>query len=182
MKRDSESFLYKLTQGKEIKIELNENAFIFGDVNGILVTVFLSLHCSACAEIFDRLIKLVRHNKKIKVQFIFSCPSDGGSLQLLDEIYKLKDSNLNKALEELTMWYKADAKSRQNLLHNKIKIDNNNFDLEFEKNIEYNSSLFRIAEIVSVPSVYVDGYPLPSIYSIEDIKYYKSQFEKIRKQ
>jgi hypothetical protein len=83
----------------------------------------------------------------------------------------------NKALEELKTWYKTDMETRS-----KLPIVNNIRDMHdgFEDMINYNSSLFRIGKITAVPSVYINGYPMPDKYSLDDIRYHISELEKMK--
>lgn len=179
MKRDPEVFLYKLKKGERIDIPSDKSALIFGDMQSdVLISVFLSFHCSACARKFDSILKLIAHNYKIKIQLIFSPSKDEMSVSLLKTIFGLMKSGQNKIfLEELKTWYKTDIKTRLKLL-----IVNNIQDMPdgFEEMIKYNSSLFQTGKVTRVPSVYVNGYPLPDTYSLEDIRYHISELEKMQ--
>ncbi len=182
LKRDPQVFLYKLLKGEKIDIHSDKSALIFGNnLSEVLLSVFLSFHCSACAKKFDSIVKLINSNSKFKIQLIFAPPKDGLSDQLLKKIFELVKSGQNKrALEELRVWYNTDAKARLKLMKDiKIK-DNHKIHNNFKELINYNSSLFRIGKIVAVPVVYVNGYKLPDTISLEDIKYHISELEKMK--
>jgi uncharacterized membrane protein len=179
MKRDSDIFLYKLKKGERIDIPSDMAAFTFGDIQSeVLISVFLSFHCGACAKRFDTILKLIANNYKLKVQLIFSPAKDEMSATLLKAIFRLIITDQkNKALEELNKWYKTDMKTRS-----KLPIVNNIRDMPegFENMINYNSSLFRIGKVVAVPSIFVNGYPMPETYSLDDIRYHIAELEKTK--
>jgi hypothetical protein len=179
MKRDPEIFLYKLKKGEKIDIPFDKSALILGDPeNKVLISVFLSFHCGACAKRFDSILELIGHNYKIKVQLIFSPAKDEISVRFIKSIFSLiKSGQKNKALEELKTWYKTDMKSRI-----KLSIVNDILDIPtgFEEMINYNNSLFRDGKVVAVPSVYINGYLIPDIYSLDDIRYHICELEKMK--
>ena len=179
MKRDPEIFLFKLKKGERIDIPSNESAVIFGDVQSeVLISVFLSFHCGACAKKFDSVLKLIAYNYKIKVQLIFSPAKDEMSARLFKAIFRLIMSGQNnKVLDELKILYNTNIKARSKLL----QINNIPDVLDgFEDMINYNSMLFHNGNVTAVPSVYVNGYPLPDSYSVEDIRYHISELEKMK--
>ena len=179
MKRDPEVFLFKLNRGERIDIPADESAFIFGDFQSeVIISVFLSFHCGACAKRFDSILDLIRHNYKVKVQLFFSPVKDEISVRFMKSIfYFIKTDHKNKALEELKTWYKTDMKSRF-----KLPVVNDILDMPtgFEEMINYNTSLFTIGKVVEVPSVYVNGYPLPDPYSLDDIRFHICELEKMK--
>lgn len=179
MKRDWEVFLFKLKKGKRINIPSDKYALVFGDTQGkVSISVFLSFHCSACAERFDSVQKMIVNNSKIKVQLILSPANDEMSVRLLKTIFLLIESGQSiKALEKLKIWYSTDIKARSKLIKDDVIHGIND---EFKKMIEYNSSLFHVGKVAAVPSVYVNGYPLPDEYLIEDIRYHISELEKMK--
>ena len=179
LKREPEIFLHKLQKGERIETPDNKNALIFGDKQSdVLISVFLSFHCSACAKKFDAILKLIDKNYKIKVQLILSPAKDEMSEKLSQIIFSLMISGQNKrVLEVLKAWYKTDRKERSKLL----QINQINEESEgFEEMMGYNSLLFSTGKVSAVPSVYVNGYPLPGTYSLDDIRYHISELNEIQ--
>ena len=181
MKRDPEVFLYKLNQGERLDIAVDEHALVFGDTQStILMSVFLSFHCSACSKKFDHIVRLMDKNFKFKIQLIFSPPLDDISGRLFKSVYhsaKFGDKNL--ALKELITWYNTDSKKRLKL----VPVNNIEGTIDgYTDMISYNTLLFSKGYITAVPSVYVNGYLLPDTYTMEDIRYHSFGLEKIKRE
>lgn len=179
MKRDPEAFLFKLQKCERIEIPYEKHALIFGDnKRELLISVFLSFNCSACAKKFDSILKLIEKNYKIKVQLILSPANDETSVKFMKMIYGMMMAGKNiEILEELAIWYKTERSERFKLLHNQLI---NNEVEGFEEMTVYNSLLFSTGKVTAVPSVYVNGYPLPRAYSLDDIRYHISELEKLK--
>jgi len=180
IKRDPDVFLYKLRKGERIEIRDNKNALIFGDRrSNVSVTVFLSFYCSACAKRFGSILELIERNHKINVQLVLSPGKDGNSLNLMKTIFRLmKDGQDTEILEKLGNWYKTERSRRAELFQN----DQENVPIEgFQEMMDYNSMLFSTGKIKGVPSVFVNGFPLPGTYDLGDIGYHINELEKMRK-
>jgi len=179
IKRDPDVFLHKLRKGERIEIPGDKNALVFGD-NGssVSVTVFLSFHCSACAKRFGSILELIERNHKIKVQLVLSPGADENSISLMKTIFKMKMSGQNREiLEKLDIWYKTERSKRHELLGT---VQDTDIMEGFEEMMDYNSMLFRTGKVTGVPSVYVDGYPLPTNYTLDDLKYHIAELESTR--
>jgi hypothetical protein len=179
MKRDPEIFLSKLKKGERIDIPSSEYALVFGEAQSeVLISVFLSFHCSACAKRFESVLKMIDNNSKIAVQLILSPAIDEISVRLLKTIFLFIKSGQNtRALEELKTWFSLPMKTKSKLRQNNdIRIMSDGF----ENMINYNSSLFDLANIVTVPSIYVNGFKLPDTYYLEEIRFHISELKKIK--
>ncbi len=179
IKRDPDIFLHKLLKGERIDIPDDKNALIFGDnQSNVSVTVFLSFHCSACAKRFGSILELIEKKYKIKVQIVLSPGKDENKISFMKTVFRMMLSGQNhEILEKLDIWYKTERSKRHELL----ETDQDNGIIEgFEEMVEYNSMLFRTEKIVSVPSVYINGYPLPYNYTLDDLKYHITELEKMR--
>jgi len=179
IKRDPNIFLTSLRKGERIDIPFDKSAIIFGDYQTkVLVSVFLSFHCSACAKRFNTIQRLITNNFKIKIQLIFSPSKDEMSIRILKSFFSLiKSGKKNIAMELLQTWYDSNIKERLEILEqdNIAEITE-----EFNEMIRYNTLLFSIGRIKKVPSIYVNGYPLPNAYTMEDLRYHISELEKMK--
>jgi hypothetical protein len=81
----------------------------------------------------------------------------------------MKSGEKNRAMELLNNWYKADIKQKPELL--KI-IDVPEVSRDFENMINQNAKLLYLGKITKFPSIFINGFPLPSIYSIEEIRHH----------
>jgi hypothetical protein len=177
MKRDPEVFRFKLKKGERL-YNLPENYHLeFGDTQSkALLSVFLSMHCSACAKKFDQLMKLMERNCKIKIQLIFSPSRDEISDRILKSVYiSALKGDKKIALKELLIWYNSDGKARIKLVPLN---QNEGIPEDFTEMTENNKLLYNIQKISRVPAVFLNGYPLPANYSLEDIRYHISDLEK----
>lgn len=178
MKRDPEVFLFKLKKGDRIDIPGDKSALLFGDNQAdIFISIFLSFHCSACAKRFNTIKNLISDDSKLKVQLIFFPSKDELSERLLRAILLIfKEAEKKNVLELLKLWYDSDFKTRSEMVNKINKYSNIE---EYNDLTSYNSSLFMSGNIKSIPSIYINGYPLPNSYSINDIKYHIPELEKM---
>lgn len=178
IKRDSEVFLYKLKRGKRIDILNTNQALVFGDIQSkVLISIFLSFHCTACAKLFNSVFSVIERNFKLKIQLVFSPPGDEISTTLLKIIIGFNKSGQNKiALELLKSWYNAEKKAKTSLLKS---YNINSTQVDLDDHIKYNSSLFQLGKVSMVPSVYIYGFPMPEPYSIEDLSYQITKLEQL---
>lgn len=176
LKRDPEVFLHKLQKGERIEIPYEKYVLIFGEKQStVLISVFLSFHCSACAKKFDAILKLIDKNYKIKVQLILSPGKDEISVKFMKTIFRLMKTGQNRrVLEELKIWYNTDITERSKLFQFNTFHETSD---DFEEMMNYNSSLFDTGKVTAVPSVYVNGYPLPGTYTLDDLRYHISELE-----
>jgi len=146
--------------------------------SSVSVTVFLSFHCSACAKRFGSILELIERNHKIKVQLVLSPGADENSINLMKTIFKMKMSGQNREiLEKLDIWYKTERSKRHELLGT---VQDTDIMEGFEEMMDYNSMLFRTGKVTGVPSVYVNGYQLPSFYILDDLRYHISTLERMQ--
>lgn len=176
-KRDLGIFLYKISKEEKIDLPNDRFALICGDLQSeVVLSIFLSFNCGACAKMFNEIKKLLDINIKIKVQIFFSISKDKLSAVLFKTILELlRSGKNNKVFELLTAWYNMDLKVRSNLLKN---VDLNDADDQFRNIINENNLLFRQSKVKRVPAIYVNGFHLPDIYSLEDIRYHIPELEK----
>ena len=90
----------------------------------------------------------------------------------------MKMSGQNREiLEKLDIWYKTERSKRHELLGT---VQDTDIMEGFEEMMDYNSMLFRTGKVTGVPSVYVDGYPLPTNYTLDVLKYHIAELESTR--
>jgi hypothetical protein len=131
-----------------------------------------------CAKRFGSILELIERNHKIKVQLVLSPGADENSISLMKTIFKMKMSGQNREiLEKLDIWYKTERSKRHELLGT---VQDTDIMEGFEEMMDYNSMLFRTGKVTGVPSVYVDGYPLPTNYTLDDLKYHIAELESTR--
>ncbi len=104
---------------------------------------------------------------------VFDPINDDLSIKLLKAIYyNFKNNEKSKALETIKLWYDRDIDDRKRVV-NKISVPEEDEDLiEMRKN---SKALY----VMRIPSVFVDDVELTGFYSINEIKYFLPEFEKM---
>ncbi len=178
-KCDPDIFVQKLRSGGRIDISSVYRSLIFGDIRSeVMISVFLSLYCSSCSKVFYEILNLIERKLRIKIEFIFSSNHEEMSLKFLKSIYKLVFfDEKNEALELIGIWYEADFKKKAEILETLSVQD---VPDGFDEFIVNNAKLFRIGEVNKVPAVYVNGFPLPEIYSIGDIGFHLEEIRNFK--
>jgi hypothetical protein len=171
LKRDPAIFQNLFRKGEKIEIQESRSSLIFGDrKSNVTITVFMSYYCSACAKKFPAIKKLIDSKTKAKIQLVFPASKDELSLKLTGIICSMQNSGNDELITELlNKWYNTDSKSKQKLLDQyKGEAD----PAKMNEMMEYHSMLFNSGKIAHVPSVYVNGYSLPEMYELEDVKFF----------
>lgn len=168
LKRKPEVFLSQLRLNDRINISETKYSLIFGKKESDLtIIVFLSLHCSACSKKFKEVLNLLNTGMNVRVHLIFSPGKDGAAIKLAKLILKnIKYGEDNKILTTLRMWYDSDNKYKQDFLKN---IEGTGNETDFENFIKFNGIQFIEHKIMGVPSVFINGYPFPESYTLDDI-------------
>jgi len=171
VKRNPKLFIRQLESADRISISNINTVLVFGDFESeITVTVFLSPYCVACAAKFSEILNLIWGKNKVKVQLIFPAVMDDLSSKLLKKVFiKASTDKKNEALVLLEDWYKADQISKSKVLND---IKEQDSPEGFDEMSTYNQRLFQTGNINKVPTVLVNGFNLPAIYSLEDIRYH----------
>lgn len=176
LKRDPAIFHSQIRQGERINIPENNSSLIFGDKkSNVAITVFMSYYCSACAKKFKTIKKLIDDGIRAKVQLVFPASKDELSLKLIQLICATqKSGNTDEIPKLLDEWYNKDAKSKPELINEFNQLETSGYANAM---MEFQSILFHSNKITKVPSVFVNGYPLPDTYELEDIKYFTDFLE-----
>lgn len=171
LRREPETFIYKLETGAKIDIPFNKSAIIYGNYHlDVFVSVFLSLNCVVCAKRFTEIKKMVENDNKINFQLIFFPPKDELSVKLLITFFSLYNSDHRiESLELIQKWYSTNEKEKIKLLK---EANTKSLPKSFKEMIIYNSTLFLKGRVTKVPAAFVNGYPLPNTYRLEDLKYH----------
>lgn len=181
LKRDPAIFQNLMGKGEKIEIPESRSSLIFGDrKSGVTIIVFLSYYCSACAKKFPSIKKLIDNQPKVRIQMVFPASKDELSLKLTVIISSMHNSGNDEYIPDLLdKWYKADSKSKQKLLDQyKGEAD----PAQMNEMMEYHSMLFNSGKIAHVPSVYVNGYSLPEMYELEEVKFFMDYLDKPTKE
>ncbi|MEO9210972.1 MAG: thioredoxin domain-containing protein [Ginsengibacter sp.] len=132
-------------------------------------------YCQPCAEAHPKIDKLLEETHSLKVKIIFMTPNDEAHHAIkptrhLMAIARLNDEKIIK--QSLDDWYLA---------------ENKNYDL-FAKKYPMNGELLKQGDrieamkrwcnainITFTPTIFINGYQLPNIYTIEDLQYFLAE-------
>jgi hypothetical protein len=181
LKRDPAIFHNLIEKGEKIEIPKSRSSLIFGDIkSNLTITVFLSYYCSACAKKFPSIKRLIDNQPKVRIQMVFPASKEELSLKLTGIICSMHNSGNDEYIPELLdKWYNTGSKSKQKLLDQyKGEAD----PAQINEMMEYHSMLFNSGKIAHVPSVYVNGYSLPEMYELEEVKFFMDYLGKPTKE
>ncbi len=175
LRRDPVIIDAMLMKSSRIDIPDNRNNLIFGvDRGAAHLTVFISLHCGACARIYRQVRNLISSESRVSVQLVISTPPGNKETQLSKRIsssYLYGDQT--GALKHLDDWFNQRIEEEVDFLQEEAEIgivDANEF-------VGYNNKLFEEYDIKLVPAIFVNGYKLQEGLDINELKYYFEYIE-----
>jgi len=176
VKRDPSIFSSQLKRGKKIEIPVSKYSLIFGDKESrVTISVFLSFYCTYCAKMYKSVMAFIDNDAKVKIRLIFGSPTDELSTRMTNLVCSIMERGETYIIPGLLKkWYDTDQKQKNGFLNVYETIKENKFASEF---IFLNSELFKTNKIDGVPAVFVNSYPLPKIYELEDIMYFIDEIE-----
>ncbi len=153
------------------EIRLSENSLVFGNRKAsIKITAFLSLHCSHCARAFEKIRDMLNDEEDILINLVLMTSEN----KMLTTLYNYnRQGNNVESLELLEQWFNADPYSRSRITEGLCIPE----DIEISGKIsEENGSLFKECNVLGTPTFFINGYKLPSLYEIDDIRYFREIF------
>jgi protein-disulfide isomerase/uncharacterized membrane protein len=180
LKRNPSVFRSQINSGKQNNISHLTQQLLFGNLEAeVTITVFLSYNCSACSKKFAEIRKILKSNKKMKVQLIFAPAKDEDGLNLTKFILQnYKAGRTEIVLSLLEKWYDTDIKSRSNLFKN---LESGIDESEFNDFLKSNEKLFRENNITGVPTLFINGFSFPGTYKLNDLKYHLDSIVQLKK-
>lgn len=165
-----EVFCAQLKRQMHIDIGLEDSKIIFGNPQAeIRITIFSNPHCNPCARLHKKIDMLLQASNKFCIQYIFCSfgPEWEDSSKHLLAIYLNNEIEIAKSV--FNEWFKT-GKNDRIKFREKYKMDiGDPYVLEeYNKHLEWG----RINNIESTPTVFVNGYLLPDLYKLEDIRYF----------
>ena len=135
-----------------------------------LVKVY-GTHCEPCAKAHPEMEKLLEENKNLKMQIIFKISNDGSipKTPIVEHLLAIAEKGDEKlTLKVLNDWYLSDSKDYDqfkavNPISSELQQQNSK--------IEAMDKWCMEMEIKYTPTVFINGYELPEIYTVEDLKY-----------
>lgn len=130
-------------------------------------------YCGPCAKAHPVIEDLLKNNDNVKVQIIFMSTDSEDDyrskpVRHLMAIYEINKKISLKALDE---WYLADKKD-YDIFATKFPM-NGELELQTDK-IKDMFKWCNETKIVFTPTFFINGYQLPDMYSVADLKYFLS--------
>jgi len=178
LKRNPEIFKAFLYQQKKIKDSPEGLGITLGNPQATNTIIKVcSPYCGPCAKAHAILDELLATNGDLKVQIIFTATNEPGDhlaipvKHLLAIAAQNDEAIVRKALDD---WYLADKKN-YDVFASKYLLsqDKNNHTTpnELIKAIEGMSGWCRSTGISFTPTIFINGYQLPEMYLVEELKY-----------
>ncbi len=124
---------------------------------------------------YKSVMGLIENNTKIRIRLILGSPRDELSTQMTALLISLIETGEKRLIPGLIeQWYVASPNQRKELLSGNQTVKDKNLISEY---IFTNSELFKANNIVGVPAVFVNDYPLPKIYDLEDLNFLTEEIE-----
>ena len=180
LKREPELFLQELKKSTRIVLPKTDLLLTYGDLRSdIEITAFLSPYCSACSSKFFEINDLIRKGSQFKIRLILPNMKDEVTSRLLKQIcFYVETGSKEESLILLEKWYRTD----RNLKHTIFN------DLEiseacpgFDEMVSQNQELFRIGNIQRVPTILVNDFILPQMYTLDELKYHVNEIRELIK-
>lgn len=176
LKRDPDLFLHEFRKAGRIVLPKAELLLTYGDLQSdIEITTFLSPYCSACASKFSDILDLIRKGSGFKIRLVLPVMNDEATSRLLKLLcFYMENGQKEQSLMLLEKWYKTDRNLKQRIFNDlELTVDPSGFD----EMINLNQGLFRIGNIQRVPTILVNDFILPQMYTLDELKYHVNEIK-----
>jgi protein-disulfide isomerase len=129
-------------------------------------------YCGPCAKAHKEIDKLLENNNNLKVQLLFNATNEPGDKLAAPVKHLLAINAKGDAFETrraLDEWWQAEKKDYE-VFADKYKM-NGEINRQGEK-IEAMNNWCKAMEITFTPTIFINGYQLPELYGIDDLKYF----------
>lgn len=170
-KRNKELFDTLLIKQELINNNLiaKENKIIFGSRNPlIIINAITNPLCGFCVESFQTYYKMLKTQKDIQINFIFSVPVEGNNpdTQIVKTILHIYlNESKEKAFGALNDWFQERTISKW---QNKYKMSVN-FDNRIVTILKAHQNWLNVNHVYHTPATMVDNYYYPQAYNINDL-------------
>jgi thiol-disulfide isomerase/thioredoxin len=172
LKNNTQIFESQLYRQRAIANAGNTLGFTFGNPGAAnkLVKV-CNPYCGPCARIHPQIHELLEFLPNLQVQIIFAVTSaeNDERAQPVRLFYAIQQEYGNDVLDKALMdWYSAKEKNYTAFaLQYPVKQDLEKYDV----NIDQMSSWCNLNKITYTPTIFINGFELPEMYSVGDLKY-----------
>jgi hypothetical protein len=178
LKREPELFLQELKKSTRIVLPKTDLLLTYGDLRSdIEITAFLSPYCSACSSKFFEINDLIRKGSQFKIRLILPNMKDEVTSRLLKQIcFYVETGSKGESLILLEKWYRTD-KNLKHTIFNYLEMTEDCHG--FNEMVSQNQELFRIGNIQRVPTILVNDFILPQMYTLDELKYHVNEIKQL---
>ncbi len=174
IKFNSEIFETLFKKQNQITVPTDGIGIDFGNpnANNILVKV-CNPYCGPCAIAHPKIEKLLEEITDLKIKIIFATPNapEHDAYKPVAHLLAIRDQDKNGEImkQSLNDWYLAEKK------------DYEKFATKYPINTDHEKQAYKIEamynwckemEIIATPTIFINGYQLPSVYDIGDLQYF----------
>lgn len=168
IKSTDEVFIALLKKQPHYEVSKETSQILYGNTDAEnLITVLTNPHCNPCAKMHKRINKLLANNHNFCVQYVFSAFDETleHSNRFLISAYMNKRNDWEDMLDA---WYEYGKDEKENFFKSyDICITQDVID-EAERHNQWKLK----NNLMSTPTILLNGYKLPDNYMIEDLKYF----------
>lgn len=168
IKADKDVFAALLKKQLYYEVCKDTSKILFGnpDANW-LITVFSNPHCNPCSKMHKRINELLKQNKHLCVQYIFSSFNDELEIsnKYLIGVYFQKNCKAKDIYEE---WFEKGRFDKEGFFKRySVNTDTQEVIREFETHNQWKEH----SGLRATPTILVNGYKLPDNFKIEDMRH-----------
>ena len=165
-KYNTELFNKLLTEQPKYALPAEECSILLGNTEAQnIVTLVTNPNCPPCAEAHHLLNELLEQNDNIQARIIFKTDHDNPISRHLMALNSLPDKEIAK--QALHDWYEKKQKNYEAWAKAyPVKLNETEF-----YNLDRQNDWCQLADITFTPTLLLNGYRIPQLYQIPDLRY-----------
>lgn len=146
-------------------------SIVLGNVEaGNIITLITNPYCSPCGKAHNQLHDLLEQNQNLQARIVFTASNHESDIRTPVSRHLMALSSLaNKEIVKRALfdWYRQKQKNYE-AWAKKYPVELN--ELEYNK-INKQKAWCRMAEVTATPTILLNGYRLPDMYQLPNLKY-----------
>ncbi|OJV87177.1 MAG: hypothetical protein BGO34_12555 [Bacteroidia bacterium 44-10] len=169
IKADEDVFRTLLMKQPRYEVSKKTSQILLGNPHAnLLITVFSNPHCNPCSKMHGRVNELLKKNKDVCVQYIFS--SFSKELEISNKYLIGTFFQKNGKVEEIyDQWFESGKFNKEEFFE-RYPVDTN--IQEVIREFDIHEKWKEQSGLRATPTILVNGYKLPDNFKIEDMHYF----------
>jgi uncharacterized membrane protein len=178
LKKRLRKFTYKRKLFQKALLDQNRldlpdeaNTIVLGNVEAEnTITIVSNPFCQPCSKAHKLFEQWLSEIDAFKLQIVFTTENNEkeNKTRVAGHLHQLYADNKEQAYEAIHNWYEGKYKKVEELM-DAYPVKNTIF---FSEQLEMQKEWCRLAEVVSTPTVFLNGYRIPLPWQYQDIKYF----------